>query len=119
MRYYIKYSETGEIQGYMEYEFENQTMTEVTEDEYFTIRAEQGIDDSEHFIQKYESETQRLIAEKYPPNEETKILREYLAEGDVKKAEFDTYNNYVNECKAKSHIEVYGITSESELGGEQ
>jgi len=44
MRYYIKY-ESGEIQGYMEYPYENQTMTEVTKEEYYQIRKDNGIID--------------------------------------------------------------------------
>lgn len=45
MRYYIKYGVDGEIQGYMKYPGTNETMTEVTKDEYYRIRAENGIED--------------------------------------------------------------------------
>ena len=53
----------------------------------------------------------RYIHEKYPMSDESKILREYLAYGEAHKAEFEAYNAYVEDCKARAYGEVYGDTT--------
>jgi hypothetical protein len=41
MRYYVKYSESGQVLGFMEYPYANETMTEVTKEEYYALRGEE------------------------------------------------------------------------------
>ncbi len=59
--------------------------------------------------QAYDALSIRYIHEKYPYDEENKIMREYLSDMDNEqyKAVFDTYNSYVAECKAKAYAEAY------------
>ena len=59
---------------------------------------------------KYESLCQQYISEKYSLADENKIVREYLADmnNSEKKAQFDEYNSYVELCKARAGLEVYG-----------
>ena len=59
MRYYIKYDNDGNAEGYMVYPGENQTMTEVTEEDYYKIRTENGIVD----VPEPEPETGGELAE--------------------------------------------------------
>ena len=47
------------------------------------------------------------IREKYTANDENEILREYLAYGDARKADFNEYNIYVEACKTRAYQEVY------------
>lgn len=60
---------------------------------------------------KYESLCQKYIREKYSATDENKVVREYLADmnNNGKKTQFDTYNFYVESCKAKARVEVYGV----------
>ncbi len=55
----------------------------------------------------YEAASVGYIREKYSQNDENKIIREYLADPAVK-AEFDAYNAFVIECKARARAEIYG-----------
>lgn len=57
---------------------------------------------------KYRALSVKYIREKYSINDENQILREYLAYGDQYKQAFDEYNAYVEECRSRAHIEIYG-----------
>ena len=59
--------------------------------------------------EKYEALTVNKIREQYSPTYENKVIREALATGDY--SEFDIYNDYVEQCKAASRLEVYGEVS--------
>jgi hypothetical protein len=56
---------------------------------------------------EYNVLTVQYIREKYTADDENKILREKLAGTDY--GTFEVYNAYVEECKAKAHLEVYGV----------
>ncbi|MCM1307591.1 MAG: hypothetical protein NC223_03235 [Butyrivibrio sp.] len=55
----------------------------------------------------YESLSVAHIRERYSQNDENKIIREYLAD-PTDRTEFDAYNAYVTECKARAKTEIYG-----------
>lgn len=57
----------------------------------------------------YDKLSVSYIRKKYTADDENKIMREYLAYGDVKKEAFDIYNSYVEECKATARAEVYDV----------
>lgn len=59
----------------------------------------------------YENLCQQYIRERYSPTDENKIVREYLADmyNFDKKSQFDEYNAYVESCKARAKIEIYGV----------
>ena len=51
----------------------------------------------EELHKMYQQTVVKYIREKYTVNDENEILREYLAYGESKKADFDEYNvSYVN-----------------------
>ena len=54
---------------------------------------------------KYESLVEKYIREQYTLSQELAILRQR----DSKVDEFNTYNNYAENCKAKAKAEVYGV----------
>lgn len=58
---------------------------------------------------KYEMLVEKYIREKYSPNDENKVVREYLADmtNVEKKAQFDDYNAYVESCKTRAKNEIY------------
>lgn len=58
---------------------------------------------------KYESLCQQYIREKYSATDENKVVREYLADmyNFEKKTQFDTYNAYVESCKARAKGEIW------------
>lgn len=58
----------------------------------------------------YDALSIQYIHEKYSYDEENKIMREYLSDmtNEQYKVTFNTYNDYVIECKTKAHVEVYG-----------
>ncbi|WP_312647582.1 hypothetical protein [Aminipila sp.] len=67
----------------------------------------------EEVREKYESLSKEYIHDKvsgYSHDDETKIIREYLANMDnaTYKTAFEGYNVYVEECKQRAHKEVYG-----------
>lgn len=51
----------------------------------------------------YEEKVVRLIRERYNVNQEIAILRQK----DVKTGEFEEYNSYVENCKAKAKEEIW------------
>ena len=53
---------------------------------------------------RYENRVEWYIRQKYSLNAELAILRQRY----VKLQEFDEYNSYVEECKARARKEVYG-----------
>ena len=110
MRYFVEYDSEKNIIGFGMFEYENQTMTEVSEQEYYQLRAIAGFDDSAHWREKYESLTVMYIREKYSSDDEYKLIREYLADNsdEVFSSAFLEYNSYVENCKAKARMEVYG-----------
>lgn len=55
---------------------------------------------------RYEDLVVEKIRERYSQNDEYKILREALASGTFD--DFDTYNSYVEQCKAAAWKIVYG-----------
>ena len=57
----------------------------------------------------YAQRVEQLVAERYSSGHELSIQRK-LANGEltVESDEFIQYNDYVNECKAKAHEEIYG-----------
>lgn len=55
-------------------------------------------------LARYETLVERLIRHKYTLSNEIAILRQ----ASVKTAEFEAYNAYAEECKAKAKAEVYG-----------
>lgn len=59
---------------------------------------------------RYEQRCNELIREKYTSNDENQILREYLANpiDESKKQAFDDYNQYIEDCLAAAHKEIYG-----------
>ena len=57
----------------------------------------------------YDKLSVSYIRKKYTADDENKIMREYLAYGDVKKEAFEIYNSYVEECKATARAEVYDV----------
>lgn len=58
----------------------------------------------------YESRCQELISAQYPPNEENKVVREYLAypNDTAKQQAFAAYNDFVEGCKQQAYQEIYG-----------
>lgn len=52
----------------------------------------------------YAQRVVELIRERYDVNSELAILRQRTS----KKAEFNAYNDFVEECKAQAHQEIYG-----------
>lgn len=58
----------------------------------------------EEKINKYENEVVRLIRQRYSINQELAILRQR----DIKPEEFNQYNLYAEECKAKAKGEANG-----------
>lgn len=54
---------------------------------------------------KYEALTEELIAKRYSIKQEIAIGRQK----DVKPEEYQVYYDYCEECKAKAHIEIYGV----------
>ena len=54
----------------------------------------------------YEAASVAYIRERYSQDDENKVIREYLA-NPADKAEFDAYNGYVMECKARAKAEIY------------
>lgn len=56
---------------------------------------------------RYNVLTVAYIRKQYSANDENKILREYLANGESHKEAFDTYNSYVEGCKAAAYAEAY------------
>ena len=56
----------------------------------------------------YETLTVQYIREQYSIDDEAKVLRECLANIEGAQANFQTYNTYVESCKAKAHTEIYG-----------
>lgn len=54
----------------------------------------------------YESLCVKLIREKYSADDEYKVLREYLADMS-NSTEFDTYNNYVKDCKLRAMEQIF------------
>lgn len=54
----------------------------------------------------YENLSVSYIRARYSQNDENKIIREYLADPSDR-TEFDAYNGYVLECKAKAKAEIY------------
>ena len=54
---------------------------------------------------KYESLVERYIRQKYSISQELAILRQR----DSKVEEFNAYNLYAENCKAKAKMEVYGV----------
>lgn len=106
MKYYIKFNEENKPIGYMEYPYENQTMTEVSQQDYYNIRHENGADDTEQIRKIYEDRTVELIRQAYSPNEENKVIREFLAEGEPKREQFDNYNQFVLDCKNRAKTEI-------------
>ncbi|MBD5156481.1 MAG: hypothetical protein HDT13_02450 [Butyrivibrio sp.] len=65
---------------------------------------------SEHFwtsAPAYEAASVAYIRERYSQDDENKVIREYLA-NPADKAEFDEYDGYVMECKARAKAEIYG-----------
>lgn len=57
---------------------------------------------------RYQNLSIKYIREKYSVNDESKVIREYLAYGEEYKPAFDEYNTYVEDCKAKAYSEIYG-----------
>ena len=57
----------------------------------------------------YAQRVEQLVAERYSSGHELSIQRK-LANGEltVESDEFVQYNDYVNECKAEAHEEIYG-----------
>ena len=55
----------------------------------------------------YATEVNRLIRERYSISDELAILRQR----DEKPEEFAAYNAFVEECKAKAKVEIYGEAS--------
>lgn len=57
----------------------------------------------------YAQRVEQLVAEKYSSGHELSIQRK-LVNGELttESEEFIAYNDYVNECKAKAHEEIYG-----------
>lgn len=53
--------------------------------------------------EEYENKVVELIREKYTLNQELAILRQR----DVKTEEFEEYNSYVENCKAKAKEEIW------------
>lgn len=56
----------------------------------------------------YRQKVVEYIREKYTENDENEILREYLADGQTYKTKFYEYNSYVESCKTRAEISVYG-----------
>ena len=55
---------------------------------------------------EYDGLVSSKIGRKYSLAKENKILREALASNNFE--EFNLYNDYVEQCKAEAHEEVYG-----------
>lgn len=55
----------------------------------------------------YEAASVAYIRERYSQDDENKVIREYLA-FPTARTEFDAYNSYVMECKARAKSEIYG-----------
>ncbi|MGE4485341.1 MAG: hypothetical protein AB7C97_09570 [Oscillospiraceae bacterium] len=61
--------------------------------------------------EKYDARVVELIRAQYSADDEYKVLREYLAYGSTNPdaaTAFNTYNTFVETCKAQAHIEIYG-----------
>lgn len=119
------YNENNEIIDYKI--FEQTIEEEITETVYEEIEVEKSktymvcdlvanfrppLTEEQIAIQKqkrYESLCQQYIREKYSANDENKVVREYLADmtNTEKKSQFDTYNVYVESCKARAKGEIY------------
>lgn len=54
---------------------------------------------------KYERLVEQYIRQQYSISQELAILRQR----DSKVEEFNAYNEYAEECKAKAYLEVYGV----------
>lgn len=64
----------------------------------------------EEKLTAYNELTTKYIHERYTLDDENKIMREYISDmtNETYKVAFDAYNAYVEECKTKAHIEIYG-----------
>ncbi len=60
------------------------------------------------FNERYEMLVQEKIRKRYTPTDEYKALREKLAGKDGSEAQFNEYNDYVEQCKAEAYAEIYG-----------
>lgn len=61
---------------------------------------------AEELKTNYDALCVTYIREMYSADDEYKILREYLADMS-NPTEFNRYNNYVNECKARAYADIY------------
>lgn len=67
--------------------------------------AEEALQQERNIRKKYERLVEWLIRERYSLSDELKINREKNAGTDD--GEFDVFNSYVEECKARARAEVY------------
>lgn len=58
---------------------------------------------------RYEELSVQYIREQYSVDDEAQAIREYLANATNAAANFTAYNTYVESCKAKAHLEAYGV----------
>ena len=57
--------------------------------------------------ERYDSLVVQFIREKYTQDDEFSIIRKKMAQIDSLN-EFETYNSFVEECKDRARIQVYG-----------